>query len=105
MPPEGADIPCSDILKVLANDVRLKVVQQLLSGPKTVGEINSDLKLEKSLLSHHLKQLRSHGIVKTQREGKSIRYQLSPGVAVRHKGDGLNLGCCELVFLESKVQS
>jgi ArsR family transcriptional regulator len=99
----AAEVSCSDILKVLANDVRLKVVQQLLSGPKTVGEINSDLKLEKSLLSHHLKQLRSHGIVKTQREGKSIRYQLSPGVAVSRKGDGLNLGCCELVFLENDL--
>ena len=102
MSSEGAQ-SCSNILKVLANDVRLKVVQQLLSGPKTVSEINSDLKLEKSLLSHHLKQLRNHGIVQTQRQGKSIRYELAPGVAASHKGQGLNLGCCELVFLNNKL--
>jgi ArsR family transcriptional regulator len=101
MTAKGADLDCSDILKILANDVRLKVVQQLLSGPKTVAEINSEIGVEKSLLSHHLKQLRSHGLVDTKREGKSIRYRLSPGVAISRKADGLNLGCCELVFLDS----
>jgi len=97
---ETNEVCCSEILKVLANDVRLRVVQQLLNGAKTVSEINEDLAIEKTLLSHHLKTLRSHGIVRTQREGKSIRYSLSPEVAASRKGDGLNLGCCQLVFFD-----
>ncbi len=97
---ETNEVCCSQILKVLANDVRLRVVQQLLHGAKTVSEINEDLAIEKTLLSHHLKTLRSHGIVRTQREGKSIRYSLSPEVAASRNGDGLNLGCCQLVFFD-----
>lgn len=97
---DANEVCCSDILKVLANDVRLRVVQQLLSGPKTVSEINDVLEIEKTLLSHHLKTLRSNGIVLTKREGKSIRYSLAPDVASNRKGDGLNLGCCQLVFFD-----
>ncbi len=97
---KGKNIHCADLLKVLANETRLRVVQQLLEGPKNVGEMNLELQVEKSLLSHHLKALRSHGIVNTRREGKTIEYRLAPEIASSRRSTGLDFGCCKLVFLE-----
>lgn len=91
-------LACEDILKILSNDTRLAVVEQLLAGPKTVGELNEKLQLDKTLLSHHLKTLRVNRVVETTREGKWIRYRLSSLLRAVSKGTGIDLGCCQLVF-------
>jgi len=100
MPSKAQDVCCANILKVLANDTRLRVVQQLLDGPKNVSQINGQLNVEKTLLSHHLKTLRSHGIVETKRDGKNIEYRLAANIELSRRGGGLDLGCCQLVFLD-----
>ena len=92
------DISCAELLKALADETRLGVVQQLLSGPKHVGEINEVLGVEKTLLSHHLKILRESNIVEAERDGKAVLYRLSPRVESRKKGKGLDLGCCKITF-------
>lgn len=92
------DISCAELLKALADETRLGVVQQLLSGPKHVGEINEVLGVEKTLLSHHLKILRDSNIVEAERDGKAVLYRLSPSVESRKKGKGLDLGCCKITF-------
>jgi leucine dehydrogenase len=53
-------------------------MEALLDGPKNVTEINSRLKIDQSLLSHHLKVLRDASLVTTRREGKSVRYAVAP---------------------------
>ncbi len=89
---------CSEILKVLADETRLAVVQQLMKKPKQVNEMNEELQIEQSLLSHHLKVLREAGIVDTQRNGKAVLYSLASGFEAHRKGQTINLGCCKLVF-------
>jgi ArsR family transcriptional regulator len=89
---------CAKMLKVLADDVRLAVVEQLLDGPKHVGEINEQLGVEQTLLSHHLRVLREAGIVKAQRDGKSVLYRLSPAVESARRGKAIDLGCCLISF-------
>jgi len=42
---------CARQLKVLADTTRLSVLKMLMEGPLHVGELNSVLKLEQSLLS------------------------------------------------------
>jgi len=93
-----ADASCAELLRVLADETRLAVMQQLLAGPKHVGEINDELGLEQSLLSHHLKVLREAGLVVSQRDGKAVLYQLAPHVEGARKGKAINLGCCLLSF-------
>jgi ArsR family transcriptional regulator len=85
------------ILKVLADEIRLAVVRQLLDGPQTVGALNADLKVESTLLSHHLRVLRESGLVLAEREGKAVRYRLADS-AQAHSKAALNLGCCTLTF-------
>ena len=89
---------CADILKVLGDETRLAVVRLLMAGPKHVGEMNEELKIEQTLLSHHLRTLRESGIVEAERDGKAMLYKLSPQVESRRRGTTLELGCCRLVF-------
>ncbi|MBD1996997.1 winged helix-turn-helix transcriptional regulator [Leptolyngbya sp. FACHB-541] len=88
---------CAQQLKILADPNRFAILKILLDGPKHVWELNAELALEQSLLSHHLKILRQHELVKSQREGKAVLYSLAPGVRVP-SGQGLNLKCCILSF-------
>jgi ArsR family transcriptional regulator len=84
---------CAAILKVLADETRLAVLRQLM------GELNAALKMEQSLLSHHLRVLRDAGLVLSTRDGKAVLYRLAEGVAVGEKSaDSINLGCCQLSF-------
>ena len=91
---------CATRLKVLADDTRLVVLQQLMHGPRHVGELNAALEIELSLLSHHLKVLREAGLVVAQRDGKAVLYSLAPGVDMTQSGKGINLGCCSLSFVD-----
>lgn len=89
---------CANRLKVLADETRLAVLRQLMQGPKLVGEINDQLQVEQSLLSHHLKTLREAGLVVSVRDGKGVKYSLAPGVEMTSKAHSINLGCCSLSF-------
>lgn len=96
--PHADSATCASILKVLADETRLAVIEQLLDGPKHVGEINESLEVEQSLLSHHLKVLRDAGLVTSSREGKQVLYELDKSVQGKRKGRAINLGCCLISF-------
>lgn len=89
---------CVDRLKVVAETTRLAVLELLLDGPRHVGELNDVLRIDQSLLSHHLRVLRDAGLVTATRDGKSVRYSLAPDVRPDEGAVGLDLGCCRLTF-------
>ncbi len=89
---------CAEALKALADPTRLAIVRQLMIESKYVHQINEELDVEQTLLSHHLKVLREAGIVESQRDGKAMLYRLSSQVEANRKGNALELGCCRLVF-------
>ncbi|PZO12102.1 MAG: ArsR family transcriptional regulator [Leptolyngbya foveolarum] len=95
-------VNCADQLKIIANSTRLAVLELLWESPKRVAEINQVIKVEQSLLSHHLKTLRKAGFLISEQTGKGRLYRLSPAVEVIDvnglKSKGLNLGCCILCF-------
>lgn len=91
-------LSCADLLKVLADETRLAIVEQLLDGPKHVGEINAALQVEQSLLSHHLRVLRDAGLVTAERDGKAVLYALSHAARAARRGKAIDLGCCQLSF-------
>lgn len=88
---------CVKKLKVLAEPTRLTVLRALQEGEKGVKELAVQLKIEQSLLSHHLQTLRRAGLVTSWRKGRGSQYQLAPGIAC-HRRHGLQLGCCLLLF-------
>ena len=89
---------CADKLKVLSDVTRLFVLEELLAGPRTVTELNALLRIEQSLLSHHLRVLREAGLVETTRDGKAIRYAIAPEAKAQETGKALELGCCRISF-------
>ncbi len=96
--PELAAGYCAKWLRILADETRLAVVQELLSGPRHVSELNARLRVEQSLLSHHLQVLRRAGMVVSQRSGKSVRYCLSSEIQRSPAEDAIQLGCCSIRF-------
>ncbi len=67
----------ADILKTIANPVRVGVVDLLMIHKElTVTELCEKLHIEQSLLSHHLTPMRKKGILSCKRAGKNILYSL-----------------------------
>jgi len=89
---------CANILRALGDATRLSVLQALLQGPAHVNDLMKRVTVGQSLLSHHLKVLRDAGLVQATRDGKAVRYCVSPGIADSQKGQCLDLNCCQVVF-------
>jgi ArsR family transcriptional regulator len=64
------------VLKVLANESRLKIVDRLSRGECTVGELVDLVGSDASTVSKHLALLRAHGIVEDRRKGTFVHYRL-----------------------------
>lgn len=94
----GEQVSCASVLKVLADETRLAVIEQLLSGPMHVGQINDQLGVEQTLLSHHLRVLRDARLVTSERDGKHVIYSLAASIQARRRGRAINLGCCLISF-------
>jgi DNA-binding transcriptional ArsR family regulator len=87
---------CSKYLKALAEPERLKIVQCLREGSKTVSEISRLLDSPVANVSHHLKQLRIAGLVRGERNGRTVSYSVCAQVAGRAPLRVLDFGCCRL---------
>ncbi len=70
------------VLKALAHEARLMIVDRLLQGECSAGALTKLVGLDASTVSKHLALLRSHGIVEDRREGSTVYYRLlTPCVA------------------------
>jgi ArsR family transcriptional regulator, arsenate/arsenite/antimonite-responsive transcriptional repressor len=67
---------CADMFAAMGTESRLRIMQLLLSAHPdglVVGEIQSELGISASTLSHHLDKLKSEGLVRVSREGTFLR--------------------------------
>ena len=64
------------VLKVLANESRLKIIDRLSRGECSVGELTDLVGSDPSTISKHLALLRAHNIVHDRREGNVVYYTL-----------------------------
>ena len=90
---------CSKFMKALGTGERLKIVQVLLDGPRSVGNIATLVKDPIANVSHHLHILESAGLVESKRDGKFIYYSLNPKVYKKvgtDSQDTLDFGCCRI---------
>src|SRR5205085_12658304 len=89
---------CAELLKALADQDRLRIVQTLRSGPKNVSQITEELKAELANVSHHLGILKRSGLVEGEKQGRHVVYSLRADVyqAASRSADHLDLGCCRL---------
>lgn len=64
----------AECLRILAHPVRLRMVQLLLWGRLTVGELAADCQVPDNVASEHLRLMQRCGLFASQREGRSVYY-------------------------------
>ena len=70
----------SALLRIIGSKWRLLVVCQLVTGEKTVGELEDVTGLRQSALSQHLMVLRHLDLVNTRRVAQNIYYSLNSAI-------------------------
>jgi DNA-binding transcriptional ArsR family regulator len=66
----------ADMFAAMGTESRLRIMQLLLSAHPdgmVVGEIQDELEISASNLSHHLEKLKNEGLVRVSREGTFLR--------------------------------
>ena len=64
------------ILKTVAHPLRLRIVDLLTEGERTVGDIQNNLGVSQSLTSQQLSLMKSRGVLKSRRVGKLTYYSI-----------------------------
>lgn len=64
------------LLKALAEPIRIELISALASGERCVCDLQSDLGLAQSRLSFHLKVMKQAGLVADRQEGRWVYYRL-----------------------------
>lgn len=66
----------ADVFQVLANPVRIHIIESLRDGELNVGAILERIGVEPANASQHLAVLRSKGLVTTRKVGNQVFYSL-----------------------------
>ena len=67
----------ADMLAAIGNESRLRITQLLLTAHPdgmVAGEIQAELGVSASNLSHHLEKLKHEAVIDVKREGSFLRY-------------------------------
>ena len=73
----------ADMFAAMGNEARLRIMRLLLSAHPEgmiVGDIQSELDIPNSTLSHHLDKLKNENLVQVRREGTFLWYTVNAGV-------------------------
>jgi len=65
------------VLKTVAHPVRLRIVELLEAGEKSVTELKDLLGVTQPLTSQHLSQMRMRGVLGSRREGAQVYYSIA----------------------------
>ena len=99
----------ADMFSAMGTEPRLRIMQLLLTAhPEglVVGEIQSELEIPNSTLSHHLDKLKNEGLVEVRRESTFLRYTANT-TALQELLQFLYAECCtrnKAVKLQNIVQ-
>jgi len=67
----------ADMFSAIGTEPRLQIMRLLLSAHPEgliVGDIQGELEIPNSTLSHHLEKLKTEGLVQIERQGTFLRY-------------------------------
>jgi len=66
----------AEFFKALGHPVRIRILEVLINGERSVQELQEALDLEQPVVSQHLAMLRAKNIVKAQKAGTTVRYTI-----------------------------
>ncbi len=64
----------AEFFRILGHPVRVRILELLKDGERTVGDLQNELQMDSSGTSQHLGVLRKHGILEARRERTSVYY-------------------------------
>ncbi len=68
----------TEVLRATAHPIRILIIELLFEKEKlSVKELHTNIGIEQAVASHHLRIMKSCGIVDVSREGKNSFYSLS----------------------------
>lgn len=67
----------AECLRTLAHPVRLRMVQMLLQGEFTVGDLADACDIPSHMASEHLGKMKDRGLLCSERRGRKIFYQVA----------------------------
>ena len=94
--PEEQVAKFADMFSAMGTEARLRIMQLLLAAhPEglVVSEIQEELDIPNSTLSHHLDKLRNEGLVQVRRESTFLHYTADTG-ALQQLLQFLYAECC-----------
>ena len=69
--------PAAEFFQALSDETRLRLLERLRAGERTVGDLVDELGCPQPKVSRHLKVLREVGLVRDQRDGRHVTYTLT----------------------------
>lgn len=66
----------AELFRTLGHPARVRILELLRDGERSVGELQAALELDSSGTSQHLGALRRQGLVESNREGTSVFYRV-----------------------------
>src|SRR5436190_11192549 len=83
---KNADVPLSEVkaelFKALAHPARIRALEVLADGERSVGELQPLVGIELSHLSQQLAVLRRAGLLTSRKDGSSVIYAIRDPMAV-----------------------
>ena len=64
----------AEFFKALAHPVRIRILEVLIGGERSVQDLQEALGLEQPIVSQHLAMLRAKNIVRARKEGTTVWY-------------------------------
>ena len=77
LPDEDSLFDLAELFKVFGDSTRIKILFVLLKNSMAVNTIAEALNMTQSAVSHQLRILKTNGLVKYERNGKSLIYSLA----------------------------
>ena len=66
----------AEFFKALAHPIRIRILEALRAGERSVQELQTRLEVDQSTVSQQLAVLRAKSIVTARKEGTTVRYEI-----------------------------
>lgn len=76
----GMNVSMQDTLQALADPTRREILNLLKQSPMSAGEISNHFSISGAAVSRHLSVLKEADLIRDEREGKYIYYELNATV-------------------------
>jgi len=73
----------AETLKVVSHPARLRIIELLEEGERSVTEIQDYLGITQSLTSQHLNNMRVRGVLKSRKNGSMVYYSIANADVVK----------------------